>query len=71
MKVSRSGYIYFRPREFFSRNSPVTIVLYFAIFAIILGLIFSVLSFLVWIGFLFGLIYIIYFIIWLFLNKWW
>lgn len=71
MKASKADFTYFKPREFFSRNSPATLVFIFAVLFIILGMIISIFSFLMWVGGLFVLAYIIYFLIWLSENKWW
>lgn len=71
MKASKIDTTYFKPREFFSRNSPITLIFFIAMIAIIVGLLFTFISILVWIGIVILCLYLIYFIIWLFLNKWW
>ena len=71
MKASKIDMSYFKPKEFLSRNSPITLVFVFAVILVIIGLIISALKALFWIGSVAILVYIIYFIIWLWMEKWW
>ena len=54
---------YFTPKRFLSRATPLTVILFAAILLILAGLIF-VIDFLLTVGVIVILLYIIYFVIW-------
>lgn len=71
MRVSKIDSTYFRPREFISRNSPLTLIFFLAIILMIVGAAITTFVILVWVGLVIAILYVIYFVIWLFINKWW
>lgn len=60
-----------RANDLFYRNNPITLIFFAVIILLVLGLMFSFLSIFVWIASIVLAVYIVYFIIWLLLNKWW
>jgi hypothetical protein len=69
MRVSKIDSTYFGPREFISRNSPLTIIFFLAIILMIIGATITAFVVLVWVGLIIALVYFVYFVIWLFVNK--
>jgi hypothetical protein len=58
-------------KDLFSRNNPFAIIFFISILVIVLGLIFTFLAVFVWIASVILIVYIAYFVIWFWLNKWW
>jgi hypothetical protein len=60
-----------RAKDMFYRNNPITFIFFVMIILLVLGLMFTFLSIFVWITSIVLAVYVIYFIVWLLLNKWW